>query len=467
MIQKITPNLLDRLEKVAATRRESIRSSKSDIVIPGDRWYVSAGGSDDADGMTPATAWRTLDRVNRAELSPGDCVLFHRGDLYRGVLNAKNGVIYSSYGHGPKPILCASPFDGAKTGKWLPTDVENIYVYSEKITDDIGCIVFDGGRSHAVKATVDFKNNINLTDGKPFASWRDLDGDLVFFHDLGGANLQGTEENSTLYLRSNRGAPPDRFFSMEFSVRTNGIRIMGDNVRINNLKVMYCGCHGIGAGTTSGLHVDWCEFEWIGGSVQFYRDGRPTRFGNAVEIYGGCTDYTVENCWINQAYDAGITHQFSAGESGACIMKDVTYKGNLIENCIYSIEYFLGKAADGSERRIEHVRITDNIMRFCGSGFGKQRPDKGPDVHIKSWDHINPGCDMVFRSNIFDRGAHDLLHIACEDAASMPEISRNVFIQQEGAGFARLGVIPTSSVRYTEEDITKSGLTDNVFYSVE
>ena len=106
-------------------------------------------------------------------------------------------------------------------------------------------------------------------------------------------------------------------------------------------------------------------------------------------------------------------------------------------------------------------------MRFCGSGFGKQRPDKVPDVHIKSWDHINPGTDMVICNNIFDRGARDLLHVACEDAASMPEIRRNVFIQQKGAGFARLGVIPTSSIPYTEEAIAQSGLTDNVYYSVE
>lgn len=465
MIQKITPNLLDRLEKVAATRREAIRSSRSDIVIPGERWYVSAGGSDAADGMTPATAWQTLDRVNRADLGSGDCVLFHRGDTYRGVLEAKPGVIYSSYGHGPKPILSASPFDGAKTGKWLPTDVENIYVYSENLPDDIGCIVFDGGRSYAVKATVDFSRNINLTDNTPFESWRDLRGDLIFYHDLGGANLHA--DKGTLYLRSERGAPTDRFFSMEFSVRTNGIRITGDNVRINNLRVMYAGCHGIGAGTVNGLHVDWCEFEWIGGSVQYYRDGRPVRFGNAVEIYGGCTDYTVENCWINQAYDAGITHQFSAGESVPCVMKNVTYKGNLIENCIYSIEYFLGRPSGDAVRDISHVRISDNIMRFCGRGFGKQRPDKGPDVHIKSWDHINPGDDMIFEANIFDRGEHDLIHIAAENASSLPVLRRNVFIQPIGAGFARFGVIPTESLPYTEESITGLGLEDNVYYSVE
>ena len=41
----------------------------------------SAGGDDAADGASPATAWRTLDRVNKATLAPGDRVLFKRGGL--------------------------------------------------------------------------------------------------------------------------------------------------------------------------------------------------------------------------------------------------------------------------------------------------------------------------------------------------------------------------------------------------
>ena len=55
-------------------------------------WHVdSVGGDDAADGATPATAWRSLDRVNRATLAPGDRVLFKRGGLWRGTLHPASG----------------------------------------------------------------------------------------------------------------------------------------------------------------------------------------------------------------------------------------------------------------------------------------------------------------------------------------------------------------------------------------
>lgn len=74
-------------------------------------WHVdSTAGDDTADGRTPATAWRTLTRVNAGPLAPGDRVLFRRGGLWRGQLRPASGapgnpIVYSWYGKGPKPIL--------------------------------------------------------------------------------------------------------------------------------------------------------------------------------------------------------------------------------------------------------------------------------------------------------------------------------------------------------------------------
>jgi len=438
-------------------------------VITGNIYYVSQDGSDDNDGTTPETSWKTLEKVNSSHFEPGDAVLFHRGHTFRGCLYAKEGITYSAYAEGPKPILCASPFDGTKIGQWLPTEEPDIYRYSEKLYDDVGCLIFDGGMSHGIKATVNFSKNITPADGKPFFSWRDLDGDLSFYHDLGGANLRGTDENSTLYLKSTAGNPGERFSSIEFNVRSHCIDVHADNVRIHNLCLKYCGCHGVGAGTVHGLTVDWCEFEWIGGSVQFYcSNGHPVRFGNAVEIYGGCTDYTVENCYINQVYDAGITHQYWSGNTEEILMKDVLYRGNLIENCNYSIEYFNGKPTVDVMRCMKHVRISDNIMRQSGCGFCTQRPDKGGDCHIKSWDHFNPAEDMIFENNIFDRGEHALLHIACEQKEWMPSIRCNLFIQRTNGDFAYLGAYPTSLLPYTQEGVSAQQYVgeDNKFYFV-
>ena len=73
----------------------------------------SAAGADARDGLTPATAWQSLDKVNHAVLQPGDRVLFRRGGVWRGQLRPQsgstNGVItYAAYGEGPKPQLLGS-----------------------------------------------------------------------------------------------------------------------------------------------------------------------------------------------------------------------------------------------------------------------------------------------------------------------------------------------------------------------
>jgi hypothetical protein len=45
-------------------------------------YYVSASGNDQARGTSVEHPWRTVTRVNRARLKPGDEVLFHGGDVF-------------------------------------------------------------------------------------------------------------------------------------------------------------------------------------------------------------------------------------------------------------------------------------------------------------------------------------------------------------------------------------------------
>lgn len=91
----------------------------AEAVAPGSRttpatFHVdSERGRDDADGLTPDSAWRSLQRVNGAALIPGDTVCFRRGGLWRGSLSARSGkpgapVTYAAYGEGEKPILQGS-----------------------------------------------------------------------------------------------------------------------------------------------------------------------------------------------------------------------------------------------------------------------------------------------------------------------------------------------------------------------
>ena len=76
-------------------------------------YYVASDGSDDADGLSPETAWASLERVNLGPYQPGDSVLFRRGDSWRGQLLPHSGseaghVTYGAFGEGPKPLLLGS-----------------------------------------------------------------------------------------------------------------------------------------------------------------------------------------------------------------------------------------------------------------------------------------------------------------------------------------------------------------------
>lgn len=78
-----------------------------------DYYVDSETGDNAAAGTSEQSAWRTLDGVNRADLNPGDRVLFKRGGLWRGVLNLQSGdesakIVYASYGQGAKPRIYGS-----------------------------------------------------------------------------------------------------------------------------------------------------------------------------------------------------------------------------------------------------------------------------------------------------------------------------------------------------------------------
>ena len=76
--------------------------------------YVSKAGSDSNDGLSPRTPWKTISRVNRSTLSPGDQVLFHRGDTWYETLVPPSGgtavgpITFGVYGAGAKPIVDAA-----------------------------------------------------------------------------------------------------------------------------------------------------------------------------------------------------------------------------------------------------------------------------------------------------------------------------------------------------------------------
>jgi hypothetical protein len=75
-------------------------------------YYVDAtNGSDNGDGLSAATAWKTIAKVNGSSLLPGDAVLFKRGETWRESLvvpssgTAGNPIRFDAFGQGPAPTI--------------------------------------------------------------------------------------------------------------------------------------------------------------------------------------------------------------------------------------------------------------------------------------------------------------------------------------------------------------------------
>jgi Big-like domain-containing protein len=115
------------------------------VAITGKTYYVSAAGSDSNDGTSPQDAWRTVRQANRAELEPGDGVLFEAGATFGDdtLMPERDGargkpVVYGSYGEGravlPKGVWFRGKSDFAFQNLALPGVAHGIQGHGDRVT---------------------------------------------------------------------------------------------------------------------------------------------------------------------------------------------------------------------------------------------------------------------------------------------------------------------------------------------
>ena len=77
------------------------------------------------------------------------------------------------------------------------------------------------------------------------------------------------------------------FKSVELALTRHIVNQGGkQDITYDGLAVRYGGAHGFGGGKTRRITIRNCDLCWIGGGLQFFKpDGRPVRFGNAIEFW--------------------------------------------------------------------------------------------------------------------------------------------------------------------------------------
>lgn len=347
---KVPPRMKGGAEKQANELREKIRCSGDSLEIKGTVYYVSENGNDENDGTSPDKAIKSFDRLDTLELKPGDGVLFERGSLFRlkFYYMGREGVTYGAYGSGEKPKIYGSAENYADERYWEPAEKENLWKCKleniEPVYADAGIIVFNNGEEVGIK-----QRDI-----------RALSGNGYFYFEM---------SDQSVYLYSDKGNPGGLYEDIEIGRRC-GIFKLSSSVRVDNLCFKYTGGHCINGIATHkhDLTVTNCELGWIGGSAH----GPNNRFGNAFECYNGCENVLIQNCYIYQVFDAGITFQ---GDLETAEYKNIKYIGNLMEYCSWSIEWWSGWEKPIYKEQIcdigviENILFDSNIMRFDGFGW--------------------------------------------------------------------------------------------------
>ena len=84
--QNSTQKRILSLDKQAEEMKAQIRNTQSEIEDKNFStfYYISSQGDDLSDGLSPDRAIKSLKRLAELDLKDNDCVLFRRGDLWRG-----------------------------------------------------------------------------------------------------------------------------------------------------------------------------------------------------------------------------------------------------------------------------------------------------------------------------------------------------------------------------------------------
>jgi hypothetical protein len=367
-------------------------------------FFVSATfGNDSYNGLSSQFPWRSLHRVNAADLKPGDTVLLRRGDVWRDTLVPHSGgegapITYGAYGNGAKPLLLGS-VSRNNLSDWHP-EGNNVWTTSAaQLSLDVGNIVFDHGKAVGVK------------------KWRPEEllrqDDYLYC---------GDARQVKLYSRQN---PAELYKSIELALRRHIIdQGNKSHVVYENMSLGYGAAHAIGGGDTHHITVRDCDVGWIGGGHQFTTpQGNPVRFGNGIEFWGNSHDDLVAGCRIWEVYDAALTNQGSSNDAQI----NITYRDNVIWNCEYSFEYW----NRGPESTTRNIVFEHNTCVNAGHGWGHaQRPDPN-GRHLMFY--VNSAKTTEFRvlSNIFYGATDSCLRMDNDWRAGL-EMDRNCWYQTGG-----------------------------------
>ena len=437
-----------------------IAYNTDEIEVKGKKYYLSADGDDNNDGLTPETAWSTLKRITEFEFEKGDGVYLRRGDLWRGNMVLQSGVTYQAYGEGKKPQIFLS-FDGKTIGEWVKTDIKNVWVLDTVLeAADIGLVVFDGGKKYGEK-----KKQIS-----------ELENELDFYYSGNWVHVQSEKRERKLYLYCSLGNPNDVFSEIELSRTGHVIQIpnFSHDIKVHNLDMRYGQDFFFHDGSKN-VGLTYCFFAWMGGHYGYEAiNSGCYRYGGGGGVWRACENMKFEHCFFTQHFDCATTPQFFGDANEPCYFKNYSMKSCLVEYCEFSFEYYSTKK-NGDDYGFQNMYLGYNIFSKCGQGFGDKH---FASRHIKAWNHSSPCYNCVFEHNVFDRAYSLSLEYTSRDPVNtfcngnshkisyerLPLLRENIFIEPKNKPFASVNQITYNFNETSQITMKKLGITEGDIY---
>ncbi len=343
-------------------------------------YYLAADGNDDADGRTPATAWRTTSKLNDA-LPAGAEARLRRGDVFYGPVKLKNGpdaqhpTVLTAFGEGPDPEISLYKVAVPKPETW------------EKIGDNLWQIDLLDGERATGNPVKDGNIGFLLVDGK-------IHGVKLFGKDVPAHQWEFKDDRRKLQVWSAKN-PAEMSSDIRFAPRVGGIQFVR-NAEISHVTVRGTGAHGAN-GVGENMTFRDCTFREIGGSLLYSKGDHYVRYGNGVECWAGSARIVVERCRFLDVYDVAFTMQ---GPSPKHSWEGVHVRDCEMTRCTQAFEIWTSRCRPGIG--MENCSFVRNRCIDTGYCWGYDvRPNKGVSTPLLVYGYESDTCDILVEGNTF------------------------------------------------------------------
>jgi hypothetical protein len=455
-------------------------------------YYVDATNGDNAkDGLSEANAWKTVAKVNAADLQPGDAVLFKRGETWIGTSltipasgEAGSPIRFADYGSGAKPIIDGNDavVPVVANGKSY-LEFENIEVTQGvsagfsfttcSYVDLVNCHSHDNGNDgvlfmtachHCTVTGGEFYNGyqgevgafisgLEIADGGHDITFRDVKcydndgqacGITIHSHDgtelpynltIEGAECYGNAKHGIQILKQDDTADEDRNIVLRrchFHDNTEaGLRIYkaaGASNYPDGITVERCECYG------NGTYALFCQADNV--------TVRHSVFADTDSYFYEAQDVTVYNCTFHNSVVASGALYWGGARSANFTMRNCIIQCEVLGQLIggvytgcgvtgWDVDYNLWRRSAGTEASTHFYYQGSNY------NFADWKTQTGGDAHSEYGDASfvdaeNDNYHVTSDSPAVDAGTD----VGLPYAGSAPDIGAHEYAGVPGFGGA-------------------------------